>query len=74
MPNPTPNAMLATLEAQLDLLIARCAKLETENSQLHQAQLQWQEEKAQLLFKQNLACSTLETLVQRLQALEVPHL
>ena len=69
-----PQNQLPYLEAQLDKLIAHCKALEQENTHLRQAQQHWLAEKSSLLLKQQLACSTLETLVARLQALEAPAL
>ena len=59
-----------SLSDKRDRLIARCQKLETENTVLRQMRDEWQRERAQLLQKNDMARNKIEAMISRLRALE----
>lgn len=61
---------LEALSAKLDRLIERVQKLEAENVRLRHAQEDWQQERVQLMQKNDLARHKIEAMISRLRALE----
>ena len=61
---------LEALSARLDRLIERTQRLEAENARLRQAQEDWQQERVQLMQKNDLARHKIEAMISRLRALE----
>ncbi|PAV25375.1 cell division protein ZapB [Tamilnaduibacter salinus] len=61
---------LQSLAEKVDRLIARCEKLERENTAMRQAQDDWNRERAQLVQKNDLARNKIEAMIGRLRALE----
>ena len=61
---------LEALSAKLDRLIERVQKLEAENARLRHAQEDWQQERVQLMQKNDLARHKIEAMISRLRALE----
>lgn len=58
------------LEHQIDQLIYRCHQLEQENRDLRQQENQWRRERTRLVEKNELARSRVESMIERLKALE----
>jgi len=61
---------LKNLESRIDALIDACSKLKTENSSLHQENGSLSEEHGKLLEKTRQARSRIESMINRLKALE----
>lgn len=61
---------LEALAAKLERLIERNQRLEAENARLRQAQDDWQQERVQLMQKNDLARHKIEAMISRLRALE----
>jgi cell division protein ZapB len=64
------DQQLKTLAKKIDDLIALCAELEQENRQLKSAASHWQQEREQLIEKTETARSRVESMINRLRALE----
>lgn len=58
------------LADKLDKLIERCEKLEKDNILLRERQNDWNQERAQLMHKNDLAKHKIEAMIGRLRALE----
>lgn len=58
------------LADKLDKLIERCEKLEKDNALLRERQNDWNQERAQLMHKNDLAKHKIEAMIGRLRALE----
>lgn len=61
---------LILLAAKLDQLIRLNDRLREENLRLRAGELQWREERARLLERQQRARQTVESVISRLTALE----
>jgi len=64
------QSQLQQLSEKLDQLITRSRKLEAENEHLRQVQEDWQQERIQLMQKNDLARNKVEAMISRLRALE----
>ncbi|MDG2272059.1 MAG: TIGR02449 family protein [Halioglobus sp.] len=65
-----PVNQLKDLENKIDELIALCEALNHENSALKSAVTGWDNERKDLIDKNELARSKLETMIDRLRAME----
>ncbi|WP_020410693.1 TIGR02449 family protein [Hahella ganghwensis] len=63
-------SQLQQLSDKIDRLINKCKQLEADNHALRQLQEEWQQERMQLLQKNDLARSKIEAMISRLKALE----
>ncbi len=61
---------LKLLEGKVDQLIALCAELNRENSQLKAENESFQRERQNLLDKNELASNKVEAMIDRLRAME----
>ncbi len=61
---------LKTLEDKIDQLIALCAQLNRENSALKEENLNYQQERRDLIAKTELARARVEATLQRLRSIE----
>ena len=61
---------LKTLEEKIDQLIALCAQLNRENSALKEENLNYQQERRDLIAKNELARARVEATLQRLRSME----
>jgi cell division protein ZapB len=61
---------LKTLEDKIDQLIALCAQLNRENSALKEEVLNYQQERRDLIAKNELARARVEATLQRLRSME----
>lgn len=61
---------LKTLEGKIDQLIALCAQLNRENQSLKQENLNYQQERRDLIAKNDLARARVEATLQRLRSME----
>lgn len=61
---------LEALAARVDQLIERNRQLAAENARLRQAQEEWQQERAQLMQKNDMARHRIEAMISRLRSLE----
>jgi len=66
-----PESEISKLERRIDDLIDLCDQLSTENSLLRERQNMLVEERARLIEKAELARSRVETMLERLKAMEV---
>lgn len=57
----------SALEAKVDELVAHCDALIQENQQLRAEQRAWQEERAALVGRNDLAKAKLEAMIERLK-------
>jgi len=64
------QAELEALAAKVDRVIERNRQLEAENARLRQAQEDWQQERMQLMQKNDMARNKIEAMISRLRALE----
>lgn len=64
------QAELEALAARIERLIERNRQLEAENSRLRQAQEDWQQERVQLMQKNDMARHRIEAMISRLRSLE----
>lgn len=64
------QSQLEQLSRKLDRLIERNRALESENRRLRQVQEDWQQERIQLMQKNDLARHKVEAMISRLRALE----
>lgn len=64
------DADLRALTAKLELLIQRTDHLKAQNRQLVASAKAWSEERSQLIAKNELARSKVESMIMRLKALE----
>jgi len=62
--------VLKTLEAKIDQLIDLCAQLNLENKALKQENLGFQQERRDLIAKNDLARARVEATLQRLRSME----
>lgn len=65
-----PDSSLKTLEQKIDDLIGLCADLNRENFSLKADAFSWEQEKQDLLDKNELAKSKVQGMISRLKALE----
>ena len=63
-------SQLQQLSDKIDRLINKCKQLEADNHALREIQEDWQQERMQLLQKNDLARSKIEAMISRLKALE----
>jgi len=63
-------SQLQQLSDKIDRLINKCKLLEADNRALQEIQEEWQQERMQLLQKNDLARSKIEAMISRLKALE----
>ncbi len=61
---------LQALEGKIDELIGLCAELNRENQQLKAENASWQQEKQDLIDKNDLARSKVEAMIDRLRSME----
>ncbi|TDT40159.1 cell division protein ZapB [Halospina denitrificans] len=61
---------LEALAARIDQLIERNRQLSAENARLRQAQEEWQQERVQLMQKNDMARHRIEAMITRLRSLE----
>jgi cell division protein ZapB len=61
---------LKTLEGKIDQLIALCAQLNRENRALKEENLNYQQERRDLIAKNDLARARVEATLQRLRSME----
>jgi cell division protein ZapB len=61
---------LKTLEDKIDQLIALCAQLNRENTALKEENLNYQQERRDLIAKNELARARVEATLQRLRSME----
>jgi len=61
---------LKDVEAKLDELISLCNRLEKENATLKAKEEGWQQERARLLEKNEIARNRVEAMINRLKNLE----
>jgi cell division protein ZapB len=61
---------LKALEKKIDALIALCQDLDRENQSLKDTQAGWRRERKELIDKNELARNKVETMIDRLRALE----
>jgi len=64
------NRLLNDVEARLDELISLCTRLEKENTSLRTKETDWQQERARLIEKNELARTRIEAMIARLKNLE----
>lgn len=64
------NDALKTLEDRIDQLIALCAQLNRENRALKEENLNFQQERRDLIAKNELARARVESTLQRLRSME----
>lgn len=64
------QAELEALAARIERLIERNRQLEAENARLRQAQEDWQQERVQLMQKNDMARHRIEAMITRLRSLE----
>lgn len=64
------DADLRALTTKLELLIQRTEHLKAQNRQLVASQKAWREERGQLIEKNELARTKIESMIMRLKALE----
>lgn len=61
---------LEALASRIDQLIERNRQLSAENARLRQAQEEWQQERVQLMQKNDMARHRIEAMITRLRSLE----
>lgn len=61
---------IKSVERKIDELIQLCEQLNRENQTLKASAESWQQERESLLEKTNMARSKVESMIQRLRALE----
>lgn len=61
---------LEALASRIDQLIERNRQLAAENTRLRQAQEDWQQERVQLMQKNDMARNRIEAMISRLRSLE----
>jgi cell division protein ZapB len=64
------EAKFRALSGKIDLLIKHCEQLEHDNAALRDIQNNWNQERSQLLQKNDLARNKIEAMIGRLKALE----
>ena len=69
-PQHSPSTELASLEAQLQELLAICERLKNENYDLRNQQDSLVSERAALIEKNELARNRVEAMISRLKAME----
>ena len=67
---PLPDPQLKALAQKIDDLINLCANLNSENVALKADANDWLEERQQLVDKNELAKTKVETIISRLKAME----
>ncbi|WP_372777310.1 TIGR02449 family protein [Litorivivens sp.] len=65
-----PDLSIKSVERKIDELIQLCEQLNRENQTLKANTEAWQRERESLLEKTNIARSKVESMIQRLRALE----
>lgn len=63
------NNLLARVDSQLDKLIELCDKLARENDVLRAREESWQQERARLVEKNDIARTRVEAMIVRLKSL-----
>lgn len=61
---------LEHLETKIDELVTLCSTLDRENKQLRRRESDWNNERRQLLIKNETARSKVEAMISRLKAME----
>ncbi len=64
------STSLEDLEKKVEQLILLCEELYRENNQLKSSQSKWQDERAKLREKNDLARSRVDNMISRLKSLE----
>ncbi len=64
------EARFKALSDKIDRLIKHCEQLEHDNSTLREFQNDWNQERSQLMQKNDLARNKIEAMIGRLKALE----
>lgn len=64
------ETQLNAIAEKISRLISHCEKLNADNQILRQQQDEWQQERARLLQKNDLAKNKIEAMIGRLKALE----
>ncbi len=64
------NELYPALQDKIQLLIDRCRQLEQENARLQASEQNWRSERAQLIEKNDLVRGKVESMINRLRALE----
>lgn len=64
------NELYPALQNKIQLLIDRCQQLEQENARLQACEQNWRSERAQLIEKNELVRGKVDTMINRLRALE----
>lgn len=67
---PMPEDTLKALEDKIDQLIALCAQLNRENQALKRENLGYQQERRDLIAKNEMARARVEATLQRLRSME----
>ncbi len=63
-------SQIKTFSAKVEQLLAYCQKLEADNTTLKALQNEWLSERTKLLQKNDLAKSKIESIINRLKAME----
>jgi cell division protein ZapB len=63
-------SQIKTFSAKVEQLLAYCQKLEADNASLKALQNEWLSERTKLLQKNDLAKSKIESIINRLKAME----
>ncbi len=67
---PMPDSQFNTLEQKIDDLISLCADLNRENVELKADASSWNQERTQLVQRNELARTKVEAMISRLKAME----
>ncbi len=62
--------LLLALETKLDKLILHCNRLQQENAELRNREIEWQRERVRLIEKNELARSRVEAMITHLRNLD----
>ncbi len=62
--------IITQLECQIEALIDLCENLNAENRTLRERHFQWLNEKSELIKKNEIAASKIESMINRLKSLE----
>ncbi|MCB1615465.1 MAG: TIGR02449 family protein [Pseudomonadales bacterium] len=65
------NEQLSALEHQIDQLIYHCNKIEKENAVLRSRESDWEKERKELIKKNQVALTRVETMIEKLQKLDI---
>ncbi len=64
------NELYPALQNKIQLLIERCHRLEQENVRLQASEQNWRAERAELIEKNDLVRNKVDSMINRLRALE----